>query len=94
MSLPPNKEHRVWWIWPRGGEQNGHSSLRAQFSGKNFYNAIEKAKVHFGLERTQLDAELCDPSEIEGLPPPAEQEKIDPWRQLGAKKRVPKKRKG
>lgn len=90
MSLPPTVEHRVWWIWPRGGERDGRAYLRKQFFGKNFYFAVEKAKVHFGVERTQLDAELCNPSEIENLPS-GTSEKVDPWRQLGSKKSLPKK---
>lgn len=97
MSLPPNVEHRAWWIWPALCDANGSpmeeaEELRKQFHGKNFYNAVEKAKVHFGLERTQLRAELCHPDEIVGLPPASKQKKIDPWRQLGPKKRIPKKR--
>lgn len=81
--------HRVWWIWPTL-HNGGHVVLRSQFAGKNFYWAMEKAKVHFKLEATQLHAELCDPSEIENLPPGVN-EKIDPWRQLGSRK-TPKTR--
>jgi hypothetical protein len=87
VSLPPIVEHRVWWIWPRDGSQ-----VREQFHGKNFYFAVEKAKVRFKVERTQLDQQLCDPEEIKGLTPPSKQEKVDVWRQLGEKKCVPKTR--
>ncbi len=91
MSLPPNREHRVWWIWPRQ-----EPAQREQFKGKTFYFAAMKAEVHFQLQRNQLEFVLCDPSEIQdafriedGVSPP---KKIDAWQQLGPKKPYPKKK--